>query len=55
MGNSIVGPLIGVAVGHGYFFVIDILPISYGYSIVKTPKLCVDVISWITRTSVPTR
>lgn len=30
MGGDITGPLMGVAVGHLYYFLVDVLPISHG-------------------------
>ena len=48
MGGSVFEPLVGIAVGHLYYFLIQILPISHGYNLIKTPKFCLDIISYAT-------
>ena len=54
MGNSIVLPLIGIAVGHTYYFFVAILPISHGYNLIRTPQFCVRVVRMYTGHSAPT-
>ncbi|GAB5033861.1 derlin-like protein [Nannochloropsis oceanica] len=35
-------PLMGIAVGHVYFFLIDTLPVEYDWDVLKTPNFLVD-------------
>lgn len=49
MGSSITEAIIGIAVGHLYFFLVEVLPVSHGYNLVKTPKFCVDAVVSLTR------
>lgn len=53
MGNSIVGPLVGIAAGHLYYFLVDILPNSHGMELIKTPEFCVNIIEQLTGFSQP--
>lgn len=49
MGGSITEPLIGVAVGHLYYFLIEVLPVTPGYNlgpIIYTPKFCIDLVNY---------
>lgn len=46
MGGSITVPLVGIAVGHLYYFLVDILPRTNGLNIIKTPRFCVDFVRW---------
>jgi Derlin-2/3 len=48
MGNSIVGPLIGIAAGHLYYFLVDVLPASHGYNLIQTPEFCISFVEWTT-------
>eukprot|EP01041_Mallomonas_annulata_P010436 gene10436-21778_t len=48
MGGDIVMMLIGVGVGHLYYFLVDVLPHTHGYNLIKTPKFCIDVIQYMT-------
>ena len=48
MGGSISQPLIGVAVGHAYYFCIEVLPLMYGYDPIRTPQFCCNIIAWYT-------
>ena len=56
MGGSITEPLIGVAVGHLYYFVIEVLPFMDGYhmgELIITPKFCVSLMTWYTGMTAP--
>lgn len=46
MGNDIVMPLVGIVVGHVYFFLVSVLPETHGYSILKTPAFCIDFVNY---------
>lgn len=48
MGGSVVSPLIGVAVGHLYYFLVDVLPNTHGMTLIQTPRICVDMIAFAT-------
>jgi hypothetical protein len=45
MGGAISEPLIGIGVGHLYYFLIEVLPVSYGRRVIFTPNWCVKFIS----------
>jgi hypothetical protein len=50
MGGAITEPLIGVAVGHLYYFLVEILPVTPGYNLgplVYTPKFCIQFVSYL--------
>ena len=42
IGNPITLPLMGIAVGHLYYFAIEVLPDAYGVDVIKTPRALVD-------------
>ena len=44
MGGDILGDLVGIATGHLYYFVKDIVPIKYEYDILKTPEFLIRLI-----------
>ena len=48
MGGSPTQPVIGVAVGHLFYFLIEVLPLSHGYDLLRTPTFCVDIVRWYT-------
>lgn len=48
MGGSITQPLIGISVGHLYYFLVEVLPNSHDYDLIKTPKFCVSIFNWYT-------
>ena len=48
MGGSPTQPVIGVVVGHVYYFLVEVLPLSHGYDLVRTPAFCVDLVQWYT-------
>lgn len=47
MGGPITEPLIGIAVGHLYYFLIEILPVTHGYNLIRTPKFCIDFTNYV--------
>ena len=53
MGNSIKSALAGAVLGHIFYFLIDVVPISYGYNIIKTPVLFMDITAYLSGRSVP--
>lgn len=48
MAQDIVMPLIGIAVGHVYYYFVVVMPIAYGRDWVKTPQFCIDILHWYT-------
>ena len=48
MGGQPTMPLMGIAVGHIYYFIINVLPDSHGYDLLRTPNFCVDIVRWYT-------
>ena len=42
IGNSLLLPLMGIGVGHLYYFAIEVLPDAYGVDVVKTPRALID-------------
>ena len=48
MGGGITHMLVGVAVGHIYYFLVDVVPNSHGTTLIKTPMWCVKVIEKMT-------
>ena len=46
MGGSITEPLTGIAVGHLYYFLASVVPLSHGYQLVRTPKFCIDLATY---------
>jgi hypothetical protein len=53
MGNPITGPLLGIGCGHFYYFLADVLPISHGYDLLRTPNFCVDIVEYLSGRSQP--
>jgi Derlin-2/3 len=53
MGYSVTLPLIGIAVGHIYFFVISVLPDSHGIDLIRTPEFCEQAVRLYTGNSAP--
>jgi len=47
MGGSITEALLGIVVGHIYYFLVEVLPVSHGYTLIKTPKFCMDAVQWV--------
>jgi len=54
MGNSIVGPLLGIGSGHLYYFLVDVLPASHGWEVLRTPTFCVDIGEYLSGRTQPT-
>lgn len=46
MGSSAANALVGIAVGHVYYFLVDVLPRSHGVNVIVTPKFCIDIASY---------
>ena len=40
--EGLIIPCIGMAVGHLYYFLIEIVPMEYNMDLIKTPSLLVD-------------
>jgi len=53
MGQSIKSPLIGIAVGHVYFFLADVYPRTGGFEILRTPQFCSTIAAWNTGNGIP--
>ena len=53
MGGAISLPLIGIAVGHLYFFLIEVLPGNNNIDMIRTPQFVVDLIQFLTGLSQP--
>ena len=51
MGGSVTLMLVGVASGHVYWALVDIVPNQYGKELLKTPQFCKSVVNWFTRNS----
>ena len=47
MGNSITPILIGIAVGHIYYYIIEVLPRISNVDLIKTPTFCVSIINYL--------
>lgn len=52
MGGSVIGPLVGIAVGHLYYFLIEVLPLTHGYNLIHTPQFCMDVMNYVSGSSI---
>jgi Derlin-2/3 len=46
LGGSPTLILVGIAIGHLFYFLVDVVPTQHGYTLVKTPKFCVDFMTW---------
>ncbi len=44
LGNNIIPALLGIVVGHAYYFVVDVLPTTHGKIILRTPSF---LITWL--------
>ena len=42
IGKSPTMNLMGIAVGHIYYFTLQIVPVMYGYNLIQTPKFLID-------------
>lgn len=43
--------LIGIVIGHCYYFLVEVLPNSHNVDIIKTPQFCKDIIDYISVSS----
>jgi Derlin-2/3 len=48
MGGEITEPLMGIAVGHFYYFLVETFPMWFGFRIIRTPKFCSDLVEYAT-------
>ncbi len=48
MGGSITQPLLGIVIGHLYYFLVEILPASHNTRVIKTPQFCTTIITKLT-------
>ena len=55
MGDVIFLPLLGIAVGHLFYFLVDVLPDLHDIDLLHTPKFLVDMFGWGTEGSGVTR
>jgi hypothetical protein len=39
--------LIGIAAGHTYIYLKEVLPVTYGYNILKTPKFIENWVNYL--------
>jgi len=49
MGGSVTEPLLGIGVGHGFYFLSEVLPHTEGYHLgplLRTPGFCVDLMTY---------
>lgn len=47
-GNPIVACLVGIAVGHAYYFLVDVLPNTHHIDVVRTPEFCINFVEYCT-------
>lgn len=49
MGGSITEPLMGIAVGHIYYYLIEVYPVRHGgRSLIQTPRFCISIVERLT-------
>lgn len=48
MGSSVIPVLMGIGVGHLYYFLVEVLPNTHGLNFVVTPRFCVDFVGYVT-------
>jgi hypothetical protein len=53
IGGGLMMPLLGIAVGHVYYFLVEILPTLHGMTLIKTPSFCVSAIEYASGRSAP--
>ena len=53
IGGGLMMPLLGIAVGHVYYFLVEIMPVLHGISLIKTPNFCVSIIEYASGRSAP--
>ena len=54
-GGSLFNDLIGVAVGHLYYFLTEVLPESHGYDPIKTPNFIRSLVNRLNNIGVDPR
>ena len=47
MGGSIQPALMGIGVGHLYYFLVDVFPGIQGFELIVTPRFCIDFAEWV--------
>lgn len=52
-GGNVYSVLIGIAAGHLYIFLKDILPVSHRKDYLQTPMWAIKVVNWIQNSSIP--
>jgi hypothetical protein len=53
MGQSITQPILGIVVGHLYYFLVDVLPVSHNTRLITTPRFCASAVSRLTGFTTP--
>jgi Derlin-2/3 len=53
MGGSITEPLVGIAVGHLFYFFAEVFPVSHGRRLIVTPRFCTEVATYLTGFTLP--
>lgn len=46
MGQDIILPFVGIVVGHLYYFLVHVVPITYSHTVLKTPDFCVSIVNY---------
>lgn len=46
IGDSIFLPLLGIAVGHLFYFLVDVLPDLHDIDLLQTPQFLVNMLGW---------
>jgi Derlin-2/3 len=54
MGNPIMLPIYGIVVGHLYYFLADVMPLSHNIDLIKTPEFIIRLVEYISGVSRPT-
>ncbi len=47
-GSSPTPLLVGIAIGHLFYFLVEVVPAQHGYNLIRTPRFCVDFLTWVT-------
>lgn len=53
IGGSLMGPLLGIGVGHLFYFAVEIMPTLHGVTLIKTPHFCISAMEYASGRSVP--
>lgn len=53
IGAGIMNPLIGIAVGHLYYFLVEVMPGLHHVNVIKTPKWCISAVEYLSGRTVP--